>query len=149
MLIVLGLALARQVTRANRAGVELVSWYWHFVDGVWVVVFTVVYLVGTVSAELQAEVGRDAWQATRKIWPQPEAPAEPDSVEMPRPTVAPLVLALGLALLAAGRGPRARRSSSSAPWSSSRGWASGSSQLLPGRGHVHEPLVEPARRPSP
>ncbi len=27
-------------------GVELVSWYWHFVDIVWVVVFTVVYLVG-------------------------------------------------------------------------------------------------------
>ncbi len=25
---------------------QLVSWYWHFVDGVWVVVFTVVYLVG-------------------------------------------------------------------------------------------------------
>jgi cytochrome c oxidase subunit III len=46
MLIVLGLALRRQVTTANRAGVGLVSWYWHFVDGVWVVVFTVVYLVG-------------------------------------------------------------------------------------------------------
>ena len=46
MLIVLGLALARQVTSANRAGVRLISWYWHFVDGVWVVVFTVVYLVG-------------------------------------------------------------------------------------------------------
>ena len=46
MLIVLGLALGRQVTSANRAGVGLVSWYWHFVDGVWVVVFTVVYLVG-------------------------------------------------------------------------------------------------------
>jgi cytochrome c oxidase subunit III len=46
MLIVLGLALRRQVTAANRAGVGLVSWYWHFVDGVWVVVFTVVYLVG-------------------------------------------------------------------------------------------------------
>jgi cytochrome c oxidase subunit 3 len=43
MLIVLGLALSRQVTRA---GVGLVSWYWHFVDVVWVVVFTVVYLVG-------------------------------------------------------------------------------------------------------
>jgi len=27
-------------------GVGLVSWYWHFVDGVWAVVFTVVYLVG-------------------------------------------------------------------------------------------------------
>jgi cytochrome c oxidase subunit 3/cytochrome o ubiquinol oxidase subunit 3 len=46
MLIVLGLALRRQVTAANQAGVGLVSWYWHFVDGVWVVVFTVVYLVG-------------------------------------------------------------------------------------------------------
>ena len=46
MLIVLGLALRRLVTSANRAGVGLVSWYWHFVDGVWVVVFTVVYLVG-------------------------------------------------------------------------------------------------------
>jgi cytochrome c oxidase subunit 3/cytochrome o ubiquinol oxidase subunit 3 len=46
MLIVLALALRHQVTRANRAGVQLVSWYWHFVDGVWVVVFTVVYLVG-------------------------------------------------------------------------------------------------------
>jgi cytochrome c oxidase subunit 3/cytochrome o ubiquinol oxidase subunit 3 len=46
MLIVLGLALGRRVTGANRAAVELVSWYWHFVDGVWVIVFTVVYLVG-------------------------------------------------------------------------------------------------------
>ena len=46
MLIVLGLALRREVTAANRSGVGLVSWYWHFVDGVWVVVFTVVYLVG-------------------------------------------------------------------------------------------------------
>jgi cytochrome c oxidase subunit III len=27
-------------------GVELVSWYWHFVDAVWIVVFTVVYLIG-------------------------------------------------------------------------------------------------------
>jgi cytochrome c oxidase subunit 3/cytochrome o ubiquinol oxidase subunit 3 len=44
MLIVLGLALG--VAGANRAAVGLVSWYWHFVDGVWVVVFTVVYLVG-------------------------------------------------------------------------------------------------------
>lgn len=46
MLIVLGLALRRQVTADTPHGVELVSWYWHFVDGVWVVVFTVVYLVG-------------------------------------------------------------------------------------------------------
>jgi cytochrome c oxidase subunit 3/cytochrome o ubiquinol oxidase subunit 3 len=25
---------------------ELLSWYWHFVDGVWVAVFTVVYVIG-------------------------------------------------------------------------------------------------------
>jgi cytochrome c oxidase subunit 3/cytochrome o ubiquinol oxidase subunit 3 len=44
--IVFGLGLARRLTDASREGVGLVSWYWHFVDGVWVVVFTVVYLVG-------------------------------------------------------------------------------------------------------
>jgi cytochrome c oxidase subunit 3/cytochrome o ubiquinol oxidase subunit 3 len=44
LLIVLGLALRRQVTSRHAIGVELVSWYWHFVDGVWVVVFVVVYL---------------------------------------------------------------------------------------------------------
>jgi cytochrome c oxidase subunit 3/cytochrome o ubiquinol oxidase subunit 3 len=33
-----------QPGHAERA--ELVSWYWHFVDGVWLVVFTVVYIVG-------------------------------------------------------------------------------------------------------
>ncbi len=46
MLVVLGLALAGRVTAANPTGPEVVSWYWHFVDGVWVVVFTVVYLIG-------------------------------------------------------------------------------------------------------
>jgi cytochrome c oxidase subunit 3/cytochrome o ubiquinol oxidase subunit 3 len=46
MLVVLSLALRRQVTVQNRGGVELVGWYWHFVDVVWVVVFTVVYVIG-------------------------------------------------------------------------------------------------------
>jgi cytochrome c oxidase subunit 3/cytochrome o ubiquinol oxidase subunit 3 len=46
MLTVLGLALSRLMTPVNHSGVELVSWYWHFVDVVWVVVFTVVYLAG-------------------------------------------------------------------------------------------------------
>ena len=46
MLIMLGLALGRRLTGRDRTGVEMVSWYWHFVDGVWLVVFTVVYLVG-------------------------------------------------------------------------------------------------------
>lgn len=46
MLIMLGLALGRRVSRENGRGIELVSWYWHFVDVVWVVVFSVVYLYG-------------------------------------------------------------------------------------------------------
>jgi cytochrome c oxidase subunit 3/cytochrome o ubiquinol oxidase subunit 3 len=46
MSIVLGLALRGQITRASGTGIEMISWYWHFVDAVWVVVFTVVYLVG-------------------------------------------------------------------------------------------------------
>jgi cytochrome c oxidase subunit 3 len=46
MLIVLLLALCRQVATGNPHGVELISWYWHFVDVVWIVVFTVVYIVG-------------------------------------------------------------------------------------------------------
>jgi cytochrome c oxidase subunit 3/cytochrome o ubiquinol oxidase subunit 3 len=46
MLIVLGLTLTHQVLGKIHGGAELVSWYWHFVDGVWVVVFTVVYVVG-------------------------------------------------------------------------------------------------------
>ncbi len=46
MLVVLGLALRQQVTHANRTSVQMVSWYWHFVDVVWVAVFTVVYLFG-------------------------------------------------------------------------------------------------------
>ena len=46
MSIVFGLARSRQITAGNVTGVEVVSWYWHFVDGVWVVVFTFVYVVG-------------------------------------------------------------------------------------------------------
>src|SRR5271157_190045 len=46
MSIVFGLARSRQITAGNVTGVEVVSWYWHFVDGVWVVVFTLLYVVG-------------------------------------------------------------------------------------------------------
>ncbi len=31
---------------AHAEHVQLVSWYWHFVDGIWVVVFTIVYVIG-------------------------------------------------------------------------------------------------------
>ena len=46
MSLVFGLARTRQITDRNMTGVEVISWYWHFVDGVWAVVFTIVYVVG-------------------------------------------------------------------------------------------------------
>jgi cytochrome c oxidase subunit III len=44
--IVLLFALAGRVGPEQSKRVEVLSLYWHFVDAVWVVVFTVVYLVG-------------------------------------------------------------------------------------------------------
>jgi len=45
MTIVLYLALRRHLAENDRGSIELISWYWHFVDAVWIVVFTVVYLM--------------------------------------------------------------------------------------------------------
>ena len=45
LLITLVLGL-RGSMRGQSRRFELLAWYWHFVDAVWVVVFTVVYLVG-------------------------------------------------------------------------------------------------------
>jgi cytochrome c oxidase subunit 3/cytochrome o ubiquinol oxidase subunit 3 len=39
-------ALAGLVRREDAARGEVLSFYWHFVDGVWVVVFMVVYVIG-------------------------------------------------------------------------------------------------------
>ena len=44
--IVLLFGLARRVGQAQTQRVEVLAMYWHFVDAVWVVVFTVVYLLG-------------------------------------------------------------------------------------------------------
>jgi len=46
MSIVLALSLRGRISAKNHLGAEMVAWYWHFVDAVWVVVFTVVYLIG-------------------------------------------------------------------------------------------------------
>jgi len=46
LLIVLILGLAGRVNRAHTGRIEVLSMYWHFVDAVWVVVFTVVYVLG-------------------------------------------------------------------------------------------------------
>ncbi|HXJ79433.1 MAG TPA: cytochrome c oxidase subunit 3 [Candidatus Methylomirabilis sp.] len=44
LLCVFAFAGALRGSQVERA--EIASWYWHFVDAVWVVVFTVVYVVG-------------------------------------------------------------------------------------------------------
>jgi cytochrome c oxidase subunit III len=46
LLLVLILSLRGYVTQAHAEHVEMISWYWHFVDGIWVIVFTVVYIIG-------------------------------------------------------------------------------------------------------
>jgi cytochrome c oxidase subunit III len=45
LLIVLMLGLAGRVNQSHSGRVEVLSMYWHFVDAVWVVVFTVVYIL--------------------------------------------------------------------------------------------------------
>jgi cytochrome c oxidase subunit 3/cytochrome o ubiquinol oxidase subunit 3 len=46
LVLVFILSLRGHVTEAHAEHVEMLSWYWHFVDGIWVIVFTVVYIIG-------------------------------------------------------------------------------------------------------
>ncbi len=46
MLIVLGFGMTGALKPAHAYRVKVLALYWHFVDAVWVVVFTVVYVVG-------------------------------------------------------------------------------------------------------
>src|SRR5438105_4439855 len=78
--------------------------------------------------------------------PPTEGPPAPESIQLPRPTAAPLVLGLGMVILAAGL-----------PFGTGflvvgavvlvAGVSIWIAQLLPGQGHVHESLAEAARRP--
>src|SRR4051812_17339843 len=73
---------------------------------------------------------------------------EPGLLEMPRPTIAPMVLALGMALIAAGVAlSPGFLVVGGAIFVLGLGLWIG--QLLPGRGHVVEPVVEPGRRARP
>jgi cytochrome c oxidase subunit 3/cytochrome o ubiquinol oxidase subunit 3 len=40
------LALLGKVKQEHHERADVFSLYWHFVDGVWIVVFTVVYIIG-------------------------------------------------------------------------------------------------------
>lgn len=46
LLLVLIFSLRGFVTIMHRERLKMISWYWHFVDAVWIVVFTVVYVIG-------------------------------------------------------------------------------------------------------
>ena len=46
LLLVFLLGLRGASLHEHERRIELLSWYWHFVDAVWVVVFTVVYIIG-------------------------------------------------------------------------------------------------------
>jgi hypothetical protein len=73
--------------------------------------------------------------------------AAQSSVEMPRATVWPIVVALGVTMLGAGWATNLVLSLVGAVLFvlGLFGWVQ---QLLPGRGHMHEPHVDPALRPS-
>jgi hypothetical protein len=79
--------------------------------------------------------------------PTPDVPHDPHAVEMPLPTVAPLVLSVGVALMGMGI-------AFGLPFMVvgavllALGLCIWISQLLPGQGHMHEP-VEPAERRAP
>jgi heme/copper-type cytochrome/quinol oxidase subunit 3 len=45
LLIVLGLALAGDFKQSHSPALKAVGLYWHFVDAVWVLVFSAVYLL--------------------------------------------------------------------------------------------------------
>src|SRR5437867_4400996 len=75
-------------------------------------------------------------------------PAGPEIVEMPRATAWPIVLALGVTLLGAGLATSLAMSAVGAVLFvfGLGGWIG---QVIPGRGHRQETLVEPALRPQP
>lgn len=43
---VLLFSFAGKLQQRHHEHIEMVSWYWHFVDAVWIVVFLVVYVIG-------------------------------------------------------------------------------------------------------
>lgn len=49
LIIIFLLAIGRKIcyptTREGQGGITVISWYWHFVDAVWIVVFFLVYIV--------------------------------------------------------------------------------------------------------
>src|SRR5258708_1592549 len=85
--------LAGRVGAEQSARVEVLSMYWHFVDAVWVVVFTVVYIVGRGGVAMSTHLTAEKLEHGR---------GSPAGIELPAPTAWPIVLAFGFTLLFAG-----------------------------------------------
>ena len=49
MTIVLVLTMTGHMHQRHEGKIDLLSWYWHFVDVVWIFVFTIVYVIGYVG----------------------------------------------------------------------------------------------------
>jgi cytochrome c oxidase subunit 3/cytochrome o ubiquinol oxidase subunit 3 len=45
LLSLVGMSMAGHITQSESLKVELIGLYWHFVDIVWIIIFTVVYLI--------------------------------------------------------------------------------------------------------
>ena len=45
VMMILWVVEATRCLKAESEAPELVSWYWHFVDGVWILIFTLVYII--------------------------------------------------------------------------------------------------------
>ena len=44
--LILVASLTGNIQQRHHEHIEMISWYWHFVDGIWAVVVTVVYIIG-------------------------------------------------------------------------------------------------------
>jgi hypothetical protein len=84
----------------------------------------------------------------READPAPDVSPDSNVVEMPRPTIAPMALALGMVLLAAGA-PLGLPFSIVGAFIFVTGLSIWVGELLPGRGHCYEPLAAPTRRAKP
>jgi hypothetical protein len=84
----------------------------------------------------------------REASPAPDVPPDSNVVEMPRPTIAPMALALGMVLLASGA-PLGMPFSIVGAFIFITSLSIWVGELLPGRGHCYEPLAAPTRRAKP
>src|ERR1051325_6728296 len=86
--IVMAFAIAGLVKKEQAERVHVLGLYWHFVDVVWIVVFTVVYIIGRCPQKIPMNANSE--------------PTAGKPIEVPAATGWPLVAAFGFTLVFAG-----------------------------------------------